>query len=184
VTLKNGGATSVAISSITISGNFSKTTTCGTSLGAGKSCAVKVTFTPTALGARTGVLTFNLASGALSVPLTGTGTKAGTSEEVTVSPTSLNFGQQVLNDSITLTTTVTNSDGIVTGLAGIKITGGSGMFKQNNKCGTSLAAGASCTVSVTFTATAYGTFNATLSVTESAGAVHAVTLTGSGVTGN
>jgi sugar lactone lactonase YvrE len=181
VTLSNQGTSSVAITSITISGDFAKSPGCGSSLGAGKSCTVSATFTPTATGTRTGSLTFNLSSGTLTVALTGTGTPKGTSEDLTVLPASLDFGQQVLGDSTTLTVTVTNTNGVVVGISGIQV--GPSVFTQSNDCGTTLAPGASCTVSVTFTAGAYVTYTGTLTVTESAGAVHKVALTGTGVTG-
>ena len=59
VTLKNTGTTTLNISSITTSGDFGQTTStkpCGSTLAAGKSCVIKVTFTPTQVGARTGML--------------------------------------------------------------------------------------------------------------------------------
>ena len=40
------------MSSIGVTGPFSETNTCGTSLAAGASCTVSVTFAPTAAGAR------------------------------------------------------------------------------------------------------------------------------------
>jgi hypothetical protein len=66
VTVRNPGSTAVALQSISTSGDFGRTTTCGTSLAAGASCAVTVTFTPTAAGSRTGTLTVNSTSASLS----------------------------------------------------------------------------------------------------------------------
>ena len=179
VTLANKGTTAVSISSIAITGDFAKTTTCTTSLAPSKSCTVSVTFTPTATGTRTGALTFNLASGTLTAALTGTGTPSGTSEEVTATPNPLDFGAVSLNDTQTLPVTVSNTNGVVVGIAGIKLSG-STAYTQTNNCGTKLAPGASCTVSVTVNVTSAVTYSGTLSVTESAGAVHNVTLTAVG----
>src|SRR4029077_8533205 len=53
-------------------------------------------------------------------------------------------------------------------------------FSQTNTCGTSLAAGASCAVSVKFSPTAAGARSGTLSVT-AAGSTTAVPLSGTGV---
>jgi hypothetical protein len=183
VTLSNQGTTSISISSIVISGPFAETTGCKTSLAAGKSCTVNVTFTPTATGTSTGSLTFNLSTGTQTVALDGIGTPSGTSEDLTVSPTSVDFGQQVLNDTQDASVTVTNTNGVVVGISGISLSG-STAFAKTTTCGSTLAAGATCTVTVSFTATAYVTYTGTLSVNESSGASHKVSLSGTGVTGN
>jgi YD repeat-containing protein len=57
VTLKNNQTTSLTISSIAASGDYAQTNNCGTSLAAGASCTINVTFKPTATGTRTGTLT-------------------------------------------------------------------------------------------------------------------------------
>ena len=53
------------VTSVSTSGDFSQTNTCGSSIAAGSSCTVSVTFTPTAAGSRTGNLTIT-ASGITS----------------------------------------------------------------------------------------------------------------------
>src|SRR5207237_5895823 len=57
ITLSNTGAAALSISGIAItgtnSGDFTQTHTCGASLAAGTSCAISVTFKPTATGTRT-----------------------------------------------------------------------------------------------------------------------------------
>src|SRR5205823_4926273 len=53
VTLTNSGNTALTISSLTIAGDYSQTSNCGTSLGAGTSCTVNVVFSPAAMGSRT-----------------------------------------------------------------------------------------------------------------------------------
>jgi hypothetical protein len=75
VTLKNTGTASLTISSITISGDFSQTHTCSTTLAVGNSCSISVTFKPTASGTRTGVLSVsdNAVPATQTVSLTGTG---------------------------------------------------------------------------------------------------------------
>ena len=66
---------SATITGVTAGGDFSRTTTCGTTLGAGSTCTATVTFTPTATGTRTGALTFTstATNSTLTVPLSGTG---------------------------------------------------------------------------------------------------------------
>ena len=57
------GSSSFTISSITLTGtnagDFAQTHTCGSSLGAGASCTISVTFTSAAINSRTAALTIN-----------------------------------------------------------------------------------------------------------------------------
>jgi hypothetical protein len=75
VTVSNTGTASAAISSVAVSGDFLQTNTCGTSIAAGSSCTVNVSFRPTASGTRTGTLTItsNATNSPTTVALTGTG---------------------------------------------------------------------------------------------------------------
>ena len=191
VTLTNSGTTAVSVTSTTISGDFAKTGTCPVSLGAGKSCTLSVTFTPTAAGTRTGALTFTLSSGVVTVALTGIGVSTMTGW-LTVSPTSLAFPGYAVGDNPSQTVNVTNTNGAPAGIRGISVSasvsvaaGSSGpmMFTQTNSCGTTLAAYATCTVNVTFTPTVAGSFTGRLIVSESAGTVHQVALSGTATIG-
>ncbi|MFG1805084.1 choice-of-anchor D domain-containing protein [Streptomyces sp. NPDC049040] len=76
VTVTNTGTAAASISSVTASGDFTQTNTCGSSLAAGAGCTVAVKFAPTASGTRTGTLTINSNAGnsPTTVALTGTGT--------------------------------------------------------------------------------------------------------------
>ncbi len=78
VTLTNTGNATLNISSIAASGDFAiKTakTSCGSTVAAGASCVIKVTFTPTQIGTRTGSLTItdNAPDSPQNVSLTGKG---------------------------------------------------------------------------------------------------------------
>jgi hypothetical protein len=177
VTLKNTGSAVLSITSITVSGDFSQTNTCGSSLAANASCTLSVTFTPTASGLRSGSLTItdNASPATQTVSLTGT----GTAPVASLSPTSLTFPAQPLGTSSSAQS-VTLSN---TGSAALSITSitASGDFSQTNTCGSSLAANASCTFSVTFTPTASGSRNGSLTITDSASpATQIVSLTGTG----
>lgn len=73
LTAQNGAVTGISTG---ITGDFARTTTCGTSLNQGTSCTVSVTFTPTTNGSRSGTLSIT-SSGTGSpqaVNLLGTGT--------------------------------------------------------------------------------------------------------------
>jgi hypothetical protein len=80
VTVSNPGTTAASVSSVSASGPFSQTNTCGTSIAAGGSCTVSVKFAPTASGSASGTL--SVASSApgspLTVALSGTGTTTNT----------------------------------------------------------------------------------------------------------
>ena len=177
VTLKNNLPSSLSVSSIAVSGDFAQTNNCGTSLAASGNCTIDVTFTPTTTGSRTGTLTVTdgASNSPQTVSLTGTGVV-----QVAAAPASLSFGNQAVGTSSAVkTVTLTNNLGTTLSVSSIAI---SGDFAQTNTCGTSVAAGANCTVSVTFTPTATGSRTGTLTITDSANnSPQTVSLTGNGV---
>jgi hypothetical protein len=153
VTISNGATTAAPIGSVTTSGDFAQTSTCGSSLAAGATCTVNVTFRPTAQGTRTGTLTLasSAPGGPITVSLTGSGTNG---VALSANPGSLSFGaRQAGSTSPAQTVSITNSGTSAATLSGVTVTGD---YAQTSTCGSSLAAGASCTVSVTFTPTASG----------------------------
>jgi hypothetical protein len=79
VTVSNTGTAAATVSSIAASGDFAQTNNCGSSIAAGGSCTVSVTFTPTASGTRTGSLTVtsNATNSPTTVALSGTGASSG-----------------------------------------------------------------------------------------------------------
>jgi hypothetical protein len=181
VTLTNIGSTALAIGSISVTGanpgDFAQRNNCGTSLSAGTSCTINVTFTPTANGVRGASL--SIADGAAGSPQTVSLTGTGTQPAVKLSPTSLTFGVVVLHAaSATKPVMLTNSG---TGTLYLIHLAVAGDFSQTNNCGSSVAAGASCTVNVTFKPTQPGTRNGTLSIADNApGSPQTVTLAGTG----
>ena len=104
VTVTNTGSAAAAISGVSTSGDFAQTNTCGSSLAAGASCAVNVTFKPTASGTRTGNLTItsNATNSPTTVALTGTG--AGST-----SPTNLALNKTATASSSTQTYVASNA---------------------------------------------------------------------------
>ncbi|MEZ0114343.1 hypothetical protein ABH920_008377 [Catenulispora sp. EB89] len=89
VTVTNPGSVAAAISSVGATGPFAQTNNCGSALAAGASCAVQVTFTPTASGAANGTLSVasNAPSSPLTVALSGTGTTSGNTNLALNQPT-------------------------------------------------------------------------------------------------
>jgi hypothetical protein len=179
VTVSNNGSTAEAVTSVTITGDFSQTNTCGTSIAAGGSCTVTVKFSPTATGARSGTLTINTdVSGATAVALSGTGTAPGPS--LSASPASLAFARTVVGSTTAAQSTTLSNNG--TTAATINSIAAGGDFAQTNNCGTTLAVGASCTINVTFTPTAAGARTGSVTVTSNAvNSPTTISLSGNGV---
>jgi len=149
MTLKNSGTGTLTISSIVPSGDFSQTNTCGTSLAAASSCSINVVFTPTAVWSRAGTIVISdtaFGSPQQVILLVGMGTSTA---KASLSPTSLTFASQPIGttsaaQNITLTNTGTAALTINNVLA-------TGDYGQTNTCGSSVAAGKTCNISVTFT---------------------------------
>src|SRR6202035_4485599 len=76
-------------------GPFSESNNCGTSLAAGASCAVSVTFAPTAAGAATGTLSVNSSApgSPLTVALSGTGVSSNTNLALNAAVTASSYTQ-------------------------------------------------------------------------------------------
>ena len=181
VTLINTGTATLNISSIGVSGDFAQANNCGTSLAAGADCGLTITFTPTATGTRNGTLTIidNAAGSPQQVALTGSGVTAS-GPVASLSLTSLSFGNQVVNTSSPVQTITLSNPGKAS--LTITLVGISGDFTQTNTCGTSLTAGTSCVLTVTFTPATTGALGGTLSITDNAsGSPQQVALTGTGV---
>jgi probable HAF family extracellular repeat protein len=184
-TLKNTGTTSLTITAIAIvginTGDFFQTHNCGSALAAGASCSISLTFRPTASGTRAAAVSVsdNAPGSPEHVALGGVGTTAE------LSPTSLSFGTVAIGTtSPAKTVTLTNVGATALTISGIAMTGAdAGDFAQTHNCGTSLAAGASCSISVLFKPTASGARSAALTVTDNAaGSPQQVPLGGVGTT--
>jgi hypothetical protein len=98
---------------------------------------------------------------------------------VSLSASSLSFDQQDEGtSSATQTITLTN---VGTAALTISSVGTTGPFSAVNGCGTSVAVGASCTLSVSFAPTTAGAANGTLTISDnSASSPHSVALLGTG----
>jgi hypothetical protein len=181
IMLVNTGNAALSISSIGITGadasSFSQKNTCGSSLVAGASCSVNVTFTPTAGGSLTASVSISdSAPGSpQSVSLSGT----GLGPVASLSPNQLTFASQTVGTtSSAQVVTLTN-----TGSGPLNITSiaASGDFGETNTCNTSLAAGSSCQISVTFTPTAAGNRTGSIKITDNAaGSPQMIALSGTG----
>jgi hypothetical protein len=185
VTLYNYGNASLSISSIALGGpnstDFGETSNCGTSVATGAGCAINVTFTPTATGSRSASLTIadNASGSPQTVNLTGSVTPMAVAS---LTPTSLSFGQA--NDGATTpaqTLTLANTGSALLAISSLTIQGTNFFdFVQTNNCGTNVAAGANCAISVQFRPTSSGyTSTASVAVADNApGSPQSAGLTG------
>jgi len=104
-----------------------------------------------------------------------------------LSPGSLSFGSQsVGTTSSAQAVTLQNTGNASMTLSSIAVTGlNSGDFAQTNTCAGSVAAGASCTINVTFKPAATGTRTASVTISDNAtGSPQAVNLTGTATSGS
>jgi hypothetical protein len=185
VTLNNSGNTLLNVTSVAVTGanagDFSETDTCGSPVAAGSYCTIAVLFTPSITGSRTASIsiTDNAAGSPQMVSLNGT----GTAPVVSISPTSMTFGSQTVGaPSAPETVTVNNTGNSALSITSITITGANASdFSETDTCGTSVAAGGNCTMSLTFTPSASGIRTASVTITDNAsGSPQTVSLSGNG----
>ena len=184
VLVTNVGKDTLDVSKIAASGpqaqDFSQRNNCGGSVAAGASCHIDVTFTPNDKGPRGASLVVedSAINHQQSIPLTGTGTW------MSLSPSSLNFGNQKVGtvSGLKLATLTNIGTGPVTiSSIGFKNLADIQFVLQPRGCVT-LAAGASCTIGVQFAPTRTGEFPNVLQVKDNGGGgVQQTTLSGAGV---
>jgi hypothetical protein len=185
LTLTNNGNAALSITSFAVTGtnagDFAQTNTCGTSVAAGATCTISATFKPSLVGTETASVTVtdNASGSPQAVALSGMGTESA----VSLSATSLTFASQSVGTSSTAqTVTLTSTGSAALSITSLAITGtNAGDFAQTNTCGSSVAAGANCTISVTFTPTAGGSRTASVSITDNgSGSPQTIALSGTG----
>ena len=178
VTLTNGSIATLDISSISTSNpDYTASSTCGATLASGASCAITVIFKPTQPSAEPATLTIadNATNSPQIVSLTGIGSITST----VVYPILVNFGTVAVGSSGTAPVTLANASN--TRMTIQSITTSPSVYTESNNCGTSLAPGLSCTVTLTFKPTVAGSVQGTLSMgLESVASKVEATLTGSG----
>ena len=198
VTLSNTGTAALLVSSLALSGTAAAdfsiaaggTCSAGASVAAGSSCTVALRFAPTLVGLRAAVLaiTHNAAGSPTSISLAGTAS-AAPQPTVALTASSLSFAAQVLgSSSAAQTITLSNSGSAALLLSGLTLGGSQpGDFSQAGSCtasgsGASLAAGASCSVLISFNPQALGSRSASLTVVSNASnASVVISLAGIGV---
>jgi hypothetical protein len=184
VQIANTSATPATSFSLNTSQNYTVAGDCpatGGTLAPSTSCTAQVTFTPPQTGAHSGLLsvTSSLTQLPINVTLQGTGIQS----HLQAVPSTLNFGSIALGASAAQTLTLTNTGTApLTNLA-LTLTGD---YDITVPCATTtLAPGASCQITVTFSPTALGPRNGTLTSTDPNTGLQNlnIPLTGTGVDG-
>jgi Abnormal spindle-like microcephaly-assoc'd, ASPM-SPD-2-Hydin/Galactose oxidase, central domain/Kelch motif len=181
VTVTNVSGHSVNLKSIAASGDYFQSHTCPTTLAAGQNCTITITFTPNGSGTRAGAVTLkdnSPGSPIQTIALTGTGETLA----LGFTPASLSYGNVLVGNSTLLSATLTNDGSASVNLTGFAISPADGTYALfNNNCPATLGVQQTCTLQITFTPPDVFTYNATLSVTNSAGAAANLPLSGTGV---
>ena len=186
VTVINTSAAPIVFSGLTASGDFSAAFgTCpvaGAALAANSSCILRVTFTPTVAGVRTGTL--GVSTLATTLPLTVMLTGNAIIASLQITPGALDFGTVAVTSPSNLTTTLLNVGSAPVLNIGATITGANAAdFAITSPCSiTSLAPSQGCAMTVTFRPSVAGPRSATLRVASSdPSSPSVIPLTGSGV---
>jgi photosystem II stability/assembly factor-like uncharacterized protein len=186
LTVTNNGQSALTFSSIGISGanaaDFGQANTCPlapNALAGGANCVVTVTFTPTAAGPRKSAVSIvdTVDSHTYTLVVTGVGSA------VSFTPLNVAFGNQAVGlPSSPQAITVTNKGTAVLHLWQTVVTGTNAAdFSKTSSCGSTLAAGANCSISVTFAPGAAGARSARLLLSDDGGgSPQSVNLTGNG----
>jgi photosystem II stability/assembly factor-like uncharacterized protein len=170
----------ITITGFQVIGPFTQTNNCGGSLNSGSTCTVNVSFAPTTAGTFQGSLIVSSNTNSAAIALSGTGLGV---PNVQLGSSAITFSTQPVGlKSAGQSLTLTNSgDASLTNIA-ISIGGtNSTDFSQSTTCGTTLAAGANCTISIVFTPGGTGSRSATVSIADNAaGSPQSTALTGQG----
>jgi hypothetical protein len=142
----------------------------GTPLAAGATITIPVTFTPSAVGPASGVLTLTSAGGISTTGLSGTGLAA--SPLLTVDPSSIDFGGIPVGTTSSSTVTIANE-----GAQPLQITGATAPAAPFSALGvpangTTIASGSSLAITLRFSPTAPGPASGALDITSTGGPVH------------
>jgi hypothetical protein len=179
VTLTNAGDVALTLIAASVTGDFAVVNGCGASLAGHSSCTFQVTCVPKNVGAETGVLSIADEFRTQTVALSGT---ALAPPGVSLAPSGgLAFAATAVGQtSAAQPVTLTNNGGLPLGLSGVSI--GGDFAIAANSCGSSVAAGANCTVTVNFAPTLAGERTGLLTFVDDAGSSpQTMTLGGMGI---
>ena len=189
LTVTNTGNAALTLSVGALAGasaDFTSTTTCGTSLAPNANCTFTFAFKPQTTGNLTAVITLtdNASNSPQTIVVTGIGTAVPLA---TLTPSPFTFPPTAVGStSVAQSFTLANPGTAALSISGVTLGGQSPAdFAITAKtCPATLAAGLTCTISVTFTPATAANYGATLTITDNAGgtagSTQIVTLQGNG----
>jgi hypothetical protein len=149
---------------------------CSSKLPSMQSCTVSLKYTPSNTGPF--AATLQIASDNAGSPTVDV---TGRALSIAVAPSALQYPLTWLNESAPdQSVTITNRGTDDLPLEGLDVVSGRGAFNQSNNCGTTLAAGALCTVTVRFTPTTAGALHGELTAVSYGSSLVRVPLDGVG----
>jgi hypothetical protein len=185
-TITNTGTSAVVISNILLGGtdvyDFGGNNTCGATIAAGANCIINNIFAPTQSGPRSASITIldNTLGSPHVIALSGVGVTSGPNASLSAAASLAFATQHVGTTSPAHGITLTNYGSTALNITSIAATAN---FGESENCGSSLASGTNCIINVTFTPSASGSLNGTLSITDNApGSPQTVSLSGTGTT--
>jgi hypothetical protein len=181
ITLTNTGSSTITLNSVVLStadaDDWSLSNQCGSSIGAGKSCTLTLSFTGDEVGTQTATIT--LTDNATNSPQQVGATVNVIAPAGLLTPIYASFGKVKVGSTATQKFVLTSVGLTSLTINNISISGTG--FTQTNNCPSTLGVYASCTITVTFAPTAKVSYSGTLTVTDN-GIIgkQAATFTGTG----
>ncbi|HEY6444927.1 MAG TPA: choice-of-anchor D domain-containing protein [Acidobacteriaceae bacterium] len=178
VSVTNNGDQTLAGIAVSITGSFTVTNGCGTTLSGHSSCSMQVAFAPSTAGAAQGSLAIADAIHTQTVALSGNGLPP---PQLSVAPLAVAFGGITINTNSPLQiVTLTNAGGYALPSLAAAVT--TGFNIASNNCPSTLALASSCQIGIVFAPTATASLSGSLSLTASnLSAATVVGLTGTGL---
>ena len=180
ITLTNSGTASVSITQINITtgAGFSQNgLSVGQTIAAGATASFTAEFAPTAIGLSSGniTLTSTASNPTVTIALSGTGTQG----QLSVNPSSVNFGSLPVNSSATVPVTLSNTGTAPVGITAAGLTGSS--FFTSTLASQTINPGQTASFNVKFAPTSTGSASGNISITNNApGSPLVIPLSGTG----
>jgi YVTN family beta-propeller protein len=188
-TITNTGSAMVTFTNFSVmaisgddSNGFLGVELCPKTLNAGKSCTIIMSFTADSNVTKTHAANLLIADNATGSPQTVPMAATVINPQVSLSLSSLNFGNQKTGTkSAAKTVTLTNSGTTSLNLSGLSITGNFAIVSGGCTSSTTLTPGNHCAISVTFTPTTKGSKTGSVKITDNAkNSPQSISLSGNG----
>jgi hypothetical protein len=166
--LKNTGSATITLASVAVSGSGLRIgdLTIPRPMAPGQTETFTIAYTPTASGGMSGSATFRTATNStLTIPLSGNG--GGATRIISLSTSSLNFGNEKVGVGTTLGVAVKNTGNTSLTVSQINVSG-TGFSVQSGVAGATIAAGQTAQLNVAFTPKGSGGVSGTVSIVSNA----------------